>query len=131
MKAANDWRSKVYYQEIETMEENWNEIREAILIRDNRRCLRCDKIFKKSNLSVHHIIPRDEGGVTAPSNLVTLCHPCHDIVEIDQLKTKASIIGSYETEVPIKKTEKNKTIKHKDESFERPAWHSKVYGGVK
>lgn len=53
-------------------------LKEAILARDNYRCYICGK---ESNLHIHHIIPRSEGGPHIPENLVTLCGGCHRSVE--------------------------------------------------
>ncbi len=75
---------------------NWPQIREEIITRDNESCLRCgmgreahrDKFGR--DLPVHHRIPRrrfyndpdrsvDDADV--PSNLLTLCIPCHRRLE--------------------------------------------------
>ena len=103
------------------------ELRSAIFWRDDFTCLRCDKRFanRKSLLSIHHLVPRSKGGSNDPTNLVTLCNPCHDYVEIYELKSIADIMGSDDTVV------------YHDQSIEffgtsdkyRPEWHSWVYGG--
>lgn len=54
------------------------ELRNKILERDGYKCYICGK---ETNLHVHHIIPRDEGGPHIPENLVTLCGSCHRSVE--------------------------------------------------
>ena len=128
---TSDWRLSVYYQETEALPDNWNKISLAIRMRDKYICFRCDKKFKKSDLSVHHIVPRKEGGTEDGSNLVTLCHPCHDHVEINQLKSKTDIIASFDEPLLLAKKKPTKTVIHKDESFTRPTWHSVVYGGQK
>lgn len=50
------------------------ELREAILKRDKRRCVKCGC---KKWLHVHHIVPRSKGGSNDHDNLVTLCDICH------------------------------------------------------
>jgi hypothetical protein len=75
---------------------------------------------------VHHIIPRPYGKDDM-DNLVTLCHECHDFVEIEKLTTLDDILSSYEdgeVEMPEQKP-------IKDAERERPNWHSFVYGGDK
>jgi len=75
---------------------NWPQIREEIIARDNESCLRCGmnrerhrKQFGR-DLPVHHRIPRrrfyndpdqtvEDGNI--PSNLLTLCIPCHRRLE--------------------------------------------------
>ena len=75
---------------------NWPQIREEIITRDNESCLRCGmgreahrERFGR-DLPVHHRIPRrrfyddpdqsvDDADV--PSNLLTLCIPCHRRLE--------------------------------------------------
>jgi len=75
---------------------NWPQIREEIITRDNESCLRCgiDRQAHRDrfgrDLPVHHRIPRrrfyndpnrsiDDADV--PSNLLTLCIPCHRRLE--------------------------------------------------
>ena len=75
---------------------NWPQIREEIIARDNESCLRCGMDRKTHrdrfgcDLPVHHRIPRrrfyndpdqsvDDADV--PSNLLTLCIPCHRRLE--------------------------------------------------
>ena len=48
--------------------------RRLVLQRDNHRCTQCGAT---SDLEVHHIVPRAEGGTNDPDNLVTLCANCH------------------------------------------------------
>jgi len=64
----------------------WENISKEIRKRDNNRCRRCgaseDELRKVgSHLTVHHIVPRKEGGSNWPSNLITLCITCHREVE--------------------------------------------------
>jgi 5-methylcytosine-specific restriction endonuclease McrA len=54
------------------------ELREFILKRDNMICQNCGKKKRKTNLEVHHIIPRSKGGTNDINNCVTLCKYCHD-----------------------------------------------------
>lgn len=77
------------------------------------------------------MIPRAEDGADDISNLLTLCHPCHDYVEINNLRTLTNIIGSYE-DAPIEfKEEKTTLATEEGYHFVRPEWHQYVYGGAK
>lgn len=49
-------------------------IREFILKRDNRKCLKCGNTLK---LQLDHIIPISKGGENKLSNLQTLCNSCN------------------------------------------------------
>ena len=133
MTTKSNWKGKVY-KKVPRMsfedKENWRKLRRFILDRDSQTCARCDKHFRaQRDLSVHHILPRADGGKDDPTNLITLCHPCHDYVEINCLKTSAEIIGSYDdgtvkvVELPEKAD--------REETFVRPGWHKFVYGGVR
>lgn len=56
----------------------WKRLAAQIQVRDGRRCRACGT---RDELSVHHILPRAEGGTDDGANLVTLCEPCHNEVE--------------------------------------------------
>ena len=59
----------------------WSADRERVLSRDGNRCAWCDRPYR---LTVDHKIETRHGGTDHPSNLLTLCQPCH------QLKTAAT-----------------------------------------
>jgi hypothetical protein len=134
MHLIREWRSKVYraseqYDYLETAE--WRKIRRAVLYRDHYHCIRCDQRFKSEQLSVHHIIPRDMGGPNTMSNLMALCNPCHDYVEINNLFSYAAIIGSYQPEGASEGPEEPEPKSQYEDNFERPDWHPWVYGGIR
>jgi hypothetical protein len=61
-------------------------VREAVLKRDNYRCRRCGK---EDNLTLHHVIPRGQGGKHVEDNLVTVCWmPCHSLLEAHEVEVK-------------------------------------------
>lgn len=63
---------KWQYQKSNRLDEN---IRKAVLIRDNNTCKMCGK--KHGSMEIHHILPRRLNGTDSVANLVTLCHKCH------------------------------------------------------
>ena len=63
----------------------WPALRQKILSRDQYKCAVCHLTFAPGELHVHHIQPfktfADPLQANTPSNLVTLCHRCHAVVE--------------------------------------------------
>ena len=120
---TTNWHSKVYHPKVsDCASRDWKAISDFIKKRDKRACKACGLRF---NLTVHHIIPRKEGGSNDPTNLITLCTSCHDTVEIEGLKTKLEIIGCG----------KRKYIR-RDPRITEPdikpiRWQQWVYGGCK
>lgn len=54
--------------------ENWEDLRQEVLERDEYQCGNCGST---DSLHVHHIVPLSLGGSNQPSNLRTLCKSCH------------------------------------------------------
>lgn len=69
------------YQKSNRLDEN---IRKAVILRDNCNCLECGK--SNCSLEVHHIVPRRLKGSNAINNLITLCSKCHDKTEGNEEK---------------------------------------------
>lgn len=63
---------KWHYQVSNRLDEN---IRKAVILRDNLRCMECGKSDCK--LEVHHIKARRYNGANTLNNLITLCSKCH------------------------------------------------------
>ncbi len=55
----------------------WRSTRQAVLARDEFTCRECGEAFPPSELDVHHLVPRKQGGTDDPGNLITLCDGCH------------------------------------------------------
>ena len=64
------------YQRSNRLDEN---IRKAVILRDNCRCKECGK--SNCRLEVHHIKPRRLNGPNTLDNLITLCENCHQKTE--------------------------------------------------
>jgi 5-methylcytosine-specific restriction endonuclease McrA len=62
-----------------------DQVRRAVLIRDNHTCQKCGWIHEKWNpsdprhLELHHIEHHAKGGKNTEENLLTLCNICHDL----------------------------------------------------
>ena len=82
----------------ESLDGRWGSIRARVLQRDRYRCTRCNVRKSTRELDCQHVIPRDEGGGDQLSNLLTLCEPCHDWVEIHELplRNRDQIVGSWD-----------------------------------
>jgi hypothetical protein len=79
-----DWHAWVYGGEKNTKRFDkalWLQVCKRINRRDKYRCSKCGDKNRK-NLTVHHIVPRSEGGETEDRNLITMCRKCHDLEEI-------------------------------------------------
>jgi len=55
-------------------QKGFDSVKEYVKHRDSNKCVICGST---SNLEVHHVVPRSEGGTDIPDNLVTLYHSCH------------------------------------------------------
>lgn len=64
------------YQNSNRLDEN---IRKAVILRDNCKCMECGK--SNCVLEVHHIKARRYGGKNNLGNLITLCSKCHQKTE--------------------------------------------------
>jgi hypothetical protein len=128
-----DWQAKVYRPplHIESGLEHaeWCWLRDSVLRRDRWTCIRCAKAFRaKKQLTAHHLVSRANGGSNDMSNLVTLCNSCHDYVEINDLRTRTEIIGSYDNPAVII-VKSHDPEKEEVDPYNRPEWHKFVYGG--
>jgi 5-methylcytosine-specific restriction endonuclease McrA len=51
--------------------------RGALFLRDEYKCAYCANIFKESELTIDHVVPRSHGGGTNWRNCVAACSPCN------------------------------------------------------
>lgn len=52
--------------------------RKALVKRDRGICQYCNRKLTASQITVDHIIPRAQGGITSFTNCVVSCHPCNN-----------------------------------------------------
>lgn len=53
-------------------------VRKQVLARDVNRCIFCKS---PKALTMAHVIPRSQGGLGIPENLVTACSYCHHLLD--------------------------------------------------
>ena len=127
MKTSQEWRSRVYREK-----EEWRniplDIRAEVIKRD-KFCRVCEGPGR----SIHHIIPRAEGGRNAPDNLILLCVKCHDEVEMAGYRTRAEIEGHL-PEWRERKRRRHLKLNNpssKPDPSNVTDWHLWVYGGYR
>jgi len=92
MEEVEDWHKNVYgKKETAKFTSLYYRNRSKVIRRDNHECQSCFKKLGKSENSVHHIEPREDG-TDEMSNLILLCKKCHD--EIEGL-SRLQIIGYF------------------------------------
>lgn len=127
------WQQKVYKPR---KDERYapNMMVKEVFKRDNYQCQSCRKRFPVIELSCHHVIPRAEGGDNNPKNLITLCRPCHDLIELNEIKIVENI-KYYQKRIEETKEDniKNTQIIEDAERQEEGHidWRTWVYGGQK
>jgi hypothetical protein len=60
---------------------SWEEIKNRVRRRDSFICQNCGLEERDKSFHVHHIVPRSDGGIDHPDNLVLLCPSCHSKLE--------------------------------------------------
>jgi 5-methylcytosine-specific restriction endonuclease McrA len=55
----------------------WRPLRQWVYERDSGKCRYCGNSVELFECHIHHVLELSEGGVNHPSNLKTLCIPCH------------------------------------------------------
>jgi hypothetical protein len=64
--------------------------RNEVSERDGHVCRRCGRGQPAVRLTRHHVLAREDGGLTQVNNLVTLCDDCHDALHADSAWPPAS-----------------------------------------
>lgn len=68
-------------------------LRREVLDRDGWCCTWCGT---SERLTLHHIIPVRRGGENTKANLITVCRPCHDELEVLERQYDEDIIASVQ-----------------------------------
>jgi 5-methylcytosine-specific restriction endonuclease McrA len=68
-------RLKVYINVPKRNAPRWT--RRGVFVRDGNRCAYCDRLLKRGELTVDHVIPVSRGGRSTWGNTVTACAPCN------------------------------------------------------
>lgn len=105
--------------------------RGKVLQRDKYTCQSCRKRLAARLLSIHHIIPRSDGGTNVMYNLITLCHSCHDMIELAEpiIRTKQEILYHAVSLAELDRQEE--VLPEPLPESDRPSWHAWVYGGAR
>ncbi|HEY4760538.1 MAG TPA: HNH endonuclease signature motif containing protein [Thermoguttaceae bacterium] len=95
MNKLPEWYGNVYHESLFPKSEHdyWNRVKEFVIDRDGSRCQACSKKGRTKFLTVHHIIPRIEGGNDELNNLITLHYACHDYVEAQGFRLFSEIVN--------------------------------------
>ena len=96
-------------------------IKSYVLFRDNYSCQHCKGKSKDSNLHVHHIIYRSQGGSNTTDNLICLCKTCHDklhLGKIDLNKKGVKKLHKHSTFMNIMKNTLTKRLQQSYQNFE-------------
>jgi len=116
---VSKWQQKVYKKGDYNAQEQ--EQYDLIKQKSGNRCLCCWEIFLKKRLSLHHLIPREQGGQTIEDNLILVCGPCHDDIEGQVLSRRQIVKRNYDGD----KRRKSKSAKLGGAI----RWQQWVYGG--
>jgi 5-methylcytosine-specific restriction endonuclease McrA len=68
-------RLKVYINVPKRNAPRWT--RRGVFVRDANHCAYCDRLLKRGELTVDHVIPVSRGGRSTWGNTVTACAPCN------------------------------------------------------
>lgn len=59
---------------------DWEQRKNALLIRDNKKCFRCSKKLTISTIQIYMLRPISEGGKYFLENLIPVCRDCNKIL---------------------------------------------------
>ena len=95
--------------------------------RDNYTCQYCKNKRKDSNLDVHHIIFRSNGGSDEPENLITLCRTCHKDLHNSKIKLKVNGKNKGTLRFATQMNEiRSQLLKHYPEAIETFGYITKI-----
>ena len=95
--------------------------------RDNYTCQYCKNKCKDSNLDVHHIIFRSNGGSDEPENLITLCRTCHKDLHNGKIKLKVKGKNKGTLRFATQMNEiRSQLLKHYPEAIETFGYITKI-----
>lgn len=91
-------RKRYHYRNLEANRVRQREYHRYLRYRADK-CSLCGSVDR---LECHHIIPQLQGGADDPSNVVTLCHACHTIIEAYKDMAR-SMLGSKDDREMLRK----------------------------
>lgn len=86
--------------------EDWPAVRERVWKRDGYACTRCGTDDR--TIQAHHVVPRAAGGPDDPTNLLTLCRPCHGVMHprndaFDDVREDAPLFPDRDAPKPVRR----------------------------
>ena len=95
--------------------------------RDNYTCQYCKNKHKDSNLDVHHIVFRSNGGSDESENLITLCRTCHKDLHNGKIKLKVKGKNKGTLRFATQMNEiRSQLLKHYPEAIETFGYITKI-----
>lgn len=70
----------------------WRPLRQWVYERDSGKCQYCGIDVELHKCHIHHVLELSEGGTNHPTNLKTVCVPCHKHRH-PHMKTKMEILN--------------------------------------
>ena len=85
--------------------------RQNVFSRDKFRCGYCGRGFKAKELTIDHIIPRSQGGLTTWDNVVACCFDCNQ-KKADRTPAKANMALKFKPHKPKWESPLDNVTKH-------------------
>lgn len=70
---------------------NSNFSRRALVKRDKGTCQYCSKVLSASQVTIDHVLPRSQGGITSFTNCVVCCYLCNN-TKADRTPEQAKMV---------------------------------------
>ncbi|MEA3498987.1 MAG: hypothetical protein U9R16_08010 [Campylobacterota bacterium] len=82
------WGSYIFNSEPnrDKLPKDWVQRKNALLIRDNKRCFRCSKVLDLNSIQIYMIRDLTKGGKYFLENLLPMCKDCDKILNKDNQK---------------------------------------------
>lgn len=68
--------------------------------REGRRCPLCDPSNRRPVTEVHHLVGGSKGRADERTNLIAVCHPCHEAVQSDRRQYRRVWLAKWVQDAP-------------------------------
>ena len=96
--------------------------RRNVFLRDEYSCQYCGKKTNSSGLSLDHVLPRSQGGLTSWSNIVTACLKCNE-----RKGGRTPRQANMPLKIPPKKPKNNPLLTHQVQAKRYESWRSFIH----